>query len=111
VDRAHWAYVEVGDGTVDNPLTDTEMERVVEALAGAGVTIADSWNGPPAITGSFALGEVASLSLLAAVSRYRAGCPDHGGSVFCSRPSREQKPCDWYSRGHAKMVLPDWTTP
>lgn len=79
-----------------NPLAPGELAAFADLLDGMGEDVAATWNGHPAITGSLALATPAHPSLLAAVSRYTAGCQRQGGDRFC--------PCDWYVHGHRHIV-------
>lgn len=107
VNRDKYTYDERGEP--NSPLTDDDMAVVQGAIQLAGATVQETWNGPPAITGSFGLAERANRALLEAVGRYLAGCPDHGGSVFCSHgPPHAPEPCDWYARGYKRVKQPEW---
>jgi hypothetical protein len=80
-----------------------ELDVWQAVLTDLGVQVAHRWNGWPAPTGSLALAGQAHPSLLAAVDRYRAGCPDHPGltgntGVFCQ--------CGWYQQGYEQLVRP-----
>jgi hypothetical protein len=79
-----------------NPLAHRELDNFKALLAEMGPTVAHAWNGHPAITGSVALSRPAHPTLIAAVDRYYAGCPDHGRSVFCG--------CGWFSRGNTTLT-------
>lgn len=73
------------------------MTRMIESL---GETVARTWNGHPAPTGSLALERPAHPTLAAAVKRYNQGCSDHPAKgVFCQ--------CDWYRIGREKLRLPE----
>jgi hypothetical protein len=87
-----------------NPLAPGELESEIKfVLLGLGAEVVHTWNGHPGITGSLALARPAHPSLLAAVQRYRAGCPRHPGPL-CSWDG-----CAWYSEGNAKVVQPALT--
>ena len=83
-----------------NPITQDEHDAMIAALSPL-VAVRDTWNGPGAITGSYALAGRAHPSLLAAVERYHRGCPTHR-SVFCGR----QELCGWYADGRARIIAP-----
>lgn len=95
------------DGEVANPLdVPGELESLEALLRDLGHPVVERWNGAPgSTTASFALEGQAHPSLLAAVSRYRAGCPVHGNPL-CS-----QAGCRWYRTGYALIVQPDWPEP
>ena len=89
------------DGTLLNPLSRVEVDAVAAEIAKLGYDVADVWNGAGHDTGSFGLSGPAHPSLVAAVDRYRAGCPEHPQqNVFCD--------CGWYQQGNALVVGPDW---
>lgn len=96
-----------GAGKVLNPLGGpAEMDAVAEALAELGHLVADRWNGAANhATGSLGMADPAHPSLVAAVDRYRAGCPDHT-SPLCGWDG-----CPWFSTGNKRMVLPAWPAP
>ena len=79
-----------------NPLDSSELAAFADLLDGMGEDVVATWNGHPAITGSLALARPAHPSLQAAVSRYTAGCQQHGARPFC--------PCHWYAQGHRDIV-------
>jgi hypothetical protein len=83
-------------------LEPDELAVLDGLLTEMGHEVVDTWNGHPGITGSVALARPVEPSLLAAVDRYRAGCPDHGGSVFCA--------CGWYAAGNRLLVHPTPTS-
>jgi hypothetical protein len=90
-------------------LVPGELEAVSAVLAGTfGRAVRGTWNGHPATTGSISLADHAHESLRAAVAYYRAGCPAHRGTVFCSRrPFSESDPaCSWNDDGRARAVWP-----
>jgi hypothetical protein len=77
-----------------------EILAAVAILEDLGVQVRETWNGAPWNTsGSIGLSRPARPSLVAAVTRYRAGCAEHGG-VFCS--------CSWYADGNRLIVGPAW---
>jgi hypothetical protein len=102
VDVAHLEYRPgpYGYDIPANPLEPGELERLAARMAELGAPVIHSWNGHPATSGSLALERDAHPSLVAAVDRYRAGCPDHTGPL-CSWDG-----CQWYPRGSALIVPP-----
>jgi hypothetical protein len=82
-----------------NPLAAGELEALADLL-GRSVPVATTWNGHPAATGSIGLARPAHPSLVAAVARYHARCPQHD-SVFCSRTG-----CSWYRDGNRTVIYP-----
>jgi hypothetical protein len=82
-----------------NPLAAGELEALA-ALIGRSAPVSTTWNGHPAATGSIGLARPAHPSLVAAVTRYHARCPEHD-SVFCSRTG-----CGWYRDGHRTVIYP-----
>jgi hypothetical protein len=89
---------------IENPLVPAEVDAIRDAITQAGSGVALEWNGPPAITVSFALTTTAHPDLLAAVRRYHAGCPDHPtASVFCA--------CDAWRAGFGRALRPALTAP
>lgn len=102
VDVANVQYIPGPDGydIPANPLEPGELEELSATLANLGAPVIHTWNGHPSITGSLALEPPAHSSLVAAVDRYRAGCPDHTGPL-CSWDG-----CEWYPRGNALIVSP-----
>lgn len=90
--------VEYGPGPgcrPENPLARGELEAFAGLLRQLGQRVVKTWNGHPWVSGSVALGRPAHPSLVAAVQRYHAGCPRHGG-VFCR--------CGWYGDGNSDLV-------
>jgi len=87
----------------ENPLEGRdEMAEIAAAIESLGVLVRRLWNGGEgAVHASFSLARPAHPSLVAAVHRYRAGCPEHGG-VFCGTGL-----CGWWPDGHALAVRPD----
>lgn len=82
-----------------NPIEPGELSALGDELRACGYAVRDTWNGHPAITGSVGLVRPAHPTLLAAVERYRRGCPDHPDrSVFCS--------CDAWRAEAARIVRP-----
>lgn len=79
-----------------NPLRPDELDHLADLLDGMGETVLSRWNGHPHFNGSIALARRAHPTLAAAVQRYHAGCPAHGGSVFCR--------CPWYANGYATVT-------
>lgn len=103
VDVAKVEWIDNGPNdlaTPANPLEPDELDWLTCELAVLGVEVVHTWNGHPAITGSLALARPAHPSLLAAVERYRAGCPEHSGPL-CSWGG-----CPWYGDGNALVVMP-----
>lgn len=85
--------------TPGNPLKPDELDNLAARLTALGYEVFDTWNGHPGISGSIALKQTAHPTLLAAVNRYRAGCPEHPNRhVFCD--------CGWYARGNERVVFP-----
>lgn len=78
------------------PLTPVEMDQLAALLEQRRHQIIDQWNGFPATGGSLALGTALHPSMLAALDRYRAGCPAHGGTVFCH--------CPLWTSGYERLV-------
>ncbi|MFF9568455.1 hypothetical protein [Streptomyces sp. NPDC014685] len=101
VRRPTWTVDAVGDMVPANPIGHRELVEMQADLAVLGVTVAHTWNGYPAHTGSLGLVDTAHPSLLAAVDRVRAGCPDHPGKLLCDWIG-----CPWYGTGHARIVRP-----
>lgn len=101
VEVANVEWTTQGDQeVVANPLEPDELDRLTADLADLGAEVIHTWNGHPAITGSLALKRPAHPTLLAAVNRCRAGCPDHSGPL-CSWAG-----CRWYPDGYARVVMP-----
>lgn len=100
VEVAHVEWVQRGlYQEPGNPLDPSELRDLAAMLARLGANIEAMWNGK-GTTGSLGLTRPAHPSLLAAVTRYGTGCPEHPKeSVFCE--------CDWYRRGRALLVTPD----
>jgi hypothetical protein len=107
------AKPEYTDGLLVDGVTPPEMDAVEADLAAIGVRCRHRWNGGedgfPADSGSFALDVLPHPSLLAAVARYRAGCPSHG-SVFCGKGwatvATDEDTCTWFRDGNRLLVLP-----
>ncbi|WP_435111613.1 hypothetical protein [Nocardiopsis synnemataformans] len=98
VARAGWKP-ERNELTPAHMIGPTEIDEVTAMLADLGARVVHTWNGHPSDTGSLALERPAHPTLLAAVNRYRKGCPDHPEkSVFCK--------CGWYERGNKKVAVP-----
>jgi hypothetical protein len=71
-------------GPPANPLDPDELDALAEELRRRGFHVDDTWNGHPGVTGSVGLARRAHPSLVAAVERYRRGCPVHPQrGVFC----------------------------
>jgi hypothetical protein len=88
-------------GELLNGLEEGEMDRLIALLADLGHNVVEHWNGRPrSVTGSVALARPANPALLAAVTRYRAGCPNHH-TVFC--PAE----CGWFRNGYAMLNTPE----
>lgn len=101
------AYPEYdGKGGLTNPLTKQDVTALVGHLTGTGRVFRELWNGRGTETVSIALAGHVHPTLLAAVERYRNGCREHGGSVFCSR--QQEPPCSWFADGHRLLVKPSW---
>lgn len=83
-----------------NPLAPGELEALAGLLAASGYPVRDTWNGHPAATGSVGLRRTAHPLLLAAVGRYREGCPHHAGPL-CSWHG-----CHWYRDGSDLVIRP-----
>lgn len=82
-----------------NPLAANEMADLAAAVEALGFEVATTWNGHPGPTGSIGLKRPAHPSLLAALARYRTGCPEHPREhVFCR--------CGWYAAGNTLLVKP-----
>jgi hypothetical protein len=92
------------DGNLTNGLRRGELRALADELSGLGYAHHDTWNGDRCMTGSVGLRRPAHPSLVAAVARYHAGCPDHG-NVFCSCP---EPACLWYASGYGRVVQPTW---
>ena len=76
-----------GDGELKllNPIRAHHMRRFREALGAVpGCKLLESWNGEGLATVSFRIRCAVNPSLQRALKRYRDGCPDCGGSVFCT---------------------------
>lgn len=92
------------DGTGDsyrclNSLGRGEAADLAALIDSFGVPVASRWNGAPgSVTASIGLELPARPSLVAAVSRYRAGCSIHD-DVFCDRDG-----CTWYRDGRQRVV-------
>ena len=111
VDVRHPEWVHMGDGhsTLANPLDyPGELRRLGEVLADLGRPVASQWNGK-GDSGSLGLADPAHPSLVAAVNRYRDGCPIHR-TVFCGgwQASKGEEDCTWFRDGQALMVPPCW---
>lgn len=90
-----------GHWDVLNGFRAGELDAFADLVEQQGRRVVDRWNGQPlARSGSLALADRAHPSLLAAVGRYHAGCPDHA-TPLCSWDG-----CDWYRRGWARVVRP-----
>lgn len=73
-----------GDQVPANPLEPGELEALADELRRRRFDVDSTWNGHPAVTGSVGLVRTAHPALLAAVGRYRRGCPEHPQrGVFC----------------------------
>lgn len=82
-----------------NPIRKTELAELAQALAELGHEVVETWNGHPGSSGSVALRGAAHPTLLAAVGRYHAGCPEHPEkTVFCG--------CGWFQHGYRRVVRP-----
>lgn len=85
------------------PLTRQDRADLIQLVESLGAQVAHTWNNDAYATTSLGLLRPAHPTLLAAVARYRAGCPDHrhkdgSGDVFCR--------CGWYRRGLDLVVFP-----
>jgi hypothetical protein len=107
VDVAHYEFHPSGYGATP-VLTKDEMTALVAAVEGLGQPVASTWNGAGCITGSVGLAAGPHPSLAAAVARYHAGCPDHGGSVFCGGFHNPE--CTWGIEERRLLVRPEWPT-
>jgi hypothetical protein len=87
-----------------NPIERGELANLATAIEDLGYGFKSTWNGRSTITGSVGLHKPAHPTLIAAVDRYRAGCPAHD-TVFCGRTEG----CSWFADGLARVILPDWT--
>ncbi|WP_367139734.1 hypothetical protein [Saccharothrix sp. HUAS TT1] len=94
---SQWDSAKYAHGVVLHP---DELDCLHLALDSMGFQVVERWNGHPTTTGSLRLaGRQAHPSLLAAVKRYHAGCPDHPAKgLFCD--------CGWYQAGHRDSVQP-----
>lgn len=94
-----------GEGNLLNPLAPDEREALTAALADLGRSVRDHWNGGrDAGTLSIELDAPAHPSLLAAVSRYHAGCPTHH-TPLCAHDG-----CTWHSEHLSHLIGPTWPT-
>ena len=87
-----------------------EFLGVVSLAAELGAEVRETWNGAISHTsGSIGLAAPARPSLVAAMSRYQAGCPVHG-TVFCGwqGSTDEERACTWYADGRRLVVPPAW---
>lgn len=94
------------DHELTNPLEEWEIILLRQMIARYGQEVIGSWNGTGTGTVSLRLGHPAHPSLLAAVDKYRAGCPAHNNSVFCGR----EEGCTWFEDNHAGLIRPTWPT-
>lgn len=79
-----------------------EVDQLAGLVRELGHEVAEVWASPSGAFGTVTLQQPAHRSLLAAVDRYRAGCPRHPDrGVFCR--------CGWYPAGNQLVVLPDVT--
>lgn len=78
------------------PLAPDELDRLEALLANRGHRVLGRWNGFPGTSGSLALDARLHPTMQAALDSYRAGCPAHGGSVFCN--------CGLRREGFARLV-------
>lgn len=87
------------DFEITNPLGgDVEASAWVTALHELGYRTAEIWNWK-GNTGSISVDVLLHPSLLAAVQRYRRGCPEHPEKrVFCE--------CGWLAAGMRQVVYP-----
>ncbi len=74
-------------------LTRSQVDAVEAAISSVGLVVSMTWGsqsdpGEPEVTWDwFSFGiEGASASLVAAVDRYRGGCPSHCSAVACAHP-------------------------
>jgi hypothetical protein len=88
-------------GEIVNGIGLHELDDIRAELAVLDVEVSHTWNGHPGISGSLGLTVEAHPSLLAAVARYRAGCPNHPGKILCSWDG-----CPWFGTGDALIVRP-----
>jgi hypothetical protein len=105
-----WSYAP--DGDLIDGVMPGEMAATAEALAELGVQVRKQWNGEGCPSGGFGLTEPAHPSLIAAVNRYRAGCPVHG-TVFCGwqGSTEAERNCTWYADGNHLVVQPKRLVP
>lgn len=99
VARVEWADVDPITREPGNPLAVGELETLADELRRRGFDSYGTWNGHPAVTGSVGLTRPAHPGQVAAVERYRRGCPDHPArSVFCD--------CEAWRAGFRRVVRP-----
>ena len=85
-------------------LTEAELAALAEGVMAAhGGVHARVVSSPGTVSGHLQLSAKAQPSLLAAVTRYRAGCPRHRLPA-CGYIRNNQ--CTWFSRGFARLTLP-----
>jgi hypothetical protein len=88
--------VAYGDGLNDppkNPLELGELDALAAELTDRGLTVRETWNGHPGISGSVGLDDEAHPTLRAAVETYpRAAPPTHARASSAGAPSGEQPP-------------------
>lgn len=82
-----------------NTLCDKEFDDLAFVLSDCGEDVAAAWRDDANVTAALALAAQAPSSLLAAVARYRQGCPTHGGGVlYC---------CSWYRNASQHAISID----
>ncbi|KUH38409.1 MULTISPECIES: hypothetical protein [Streptomyces] len=103
VDVINVEWVDNGPNTQQtpaNPLEPGELPALVKELYRRGFESTGTWNGHPGVSGSVGLVRPAHPTLVAAVDRYRHGCPLHPNrSVFCD--------CEQWTAGFGRVVRPD----
>lgn len=79
-----------------NTLIDSEIDDLAFVLSDCGEHVAAAWRDDANRIASLSLAAGAPSSLLAAIARYRQGCPTHGGgALWC---------CSWYRDGSQRAV-------
>uniref|UniRef100_UPI003F493083 hypothetical protein n=1 Tax=Streptomyces sp. CA-141956 TaxID=3240051 RepID=UPI003F493083 len=97
VAKPTWTENPHGDTCPGNPLTPLERDQLADQINALGYAVTTAWNGFPAHSGSVGLARPAHPTHVAAVNRYRRGCPTHPErSVFCE--------CDAWRAGFRRAV-------